>query len=73
MKILLEDPRVDPSADDNNAIMEASDHGFGLIVRELIKDKRVRKTLRKEDIKGLIEREYKLYKLSQLKKNKVHF
>jgi len=41
VKILLQDKRVDPSADDNCAIKWASDNGHHKVVKLLLQDKRV--------------------------------
>lgn len=38
---LLQDPRVDPSAQDNKAILEASRNGFIGVVNRLLQDSRV--------------------------------
>lgn len=54
---------INPSDDDNFPIKMASKKGHEEVVKLLFKDKRVRDSLRKEDINGLIEIEYKLYKL----------
>ena len=56
-----------PTIWDNWAIIRASENGHIEVLKLLFKDSRVRKSLRKEDIKGLIEREYKLFKLRQFK------
>ena len=66
-KLLLMDYRVDPSDIDNQAIRWASRNGHVEVVKLLFKDNRVRNSLRKEDITGLIEKEYKLNKLKKLR------
>ena len=41
VRVLLKDSRVDPSADNNQAIQFASENGHLEVVRELLKDSRV--------------------------------
>lgn len=66
VKLLLNDNRVDPCVEDNYSIKMASLYAHRDIIRELLTNKKVRDSLRKEDIKGLIEKEYKLFKLKKL-------
>ena len=65
VQTLMQDSRVNPSSNNNMAIRYASKEGHKEVVKLLFKDKRVRNNLRKEDIKGLIEIEYKLYNLNK--------
>ena len=74
VKCLLKDQRVDPTdyrnysiVSANYSIVSASDFNHIDIVKLLISDKRVRNSLLKEDIIGLIEIEYKLFKLKKWK------
>ena len=67
VKCLLKDQREDPTDYRNYSIVSASANNHIDIVKLLISDKRVRNSLLKEDIIGLIEIEYKLFKLKKWK------
>ena len=56
------------SYENNWAIKRASEKGNRELVKILYQDEKVRNSLRKEDITGLIEIEYKLFKLKNGKR-----